>query len=250
MYKTAEKTLFIGKNVVFVDQCPSTNDLANRLIPTTVGEGTVVIANQQSAGKGQRGNSWESKAGQNLTFSIILRPGFLAINDQFFLTVVVALGVYDYLKSKGLQLVQIKWPNDLLVNEKKICGILIENQLQGGFIASSILGIGINILQEEFSINTATSLKNETKNDFSLPVEFDQVLSFLEKRYLQLRNNKRTDLLNDYLKGLYRINQPATYKSQDEHFIGTIQGVNAIGKLELLVNNEVRTFDLKEIQYV
>jgi BirA family transcriptional regulator, biotin operon repressor / biotin---[acetyl-CoA-carboxylase] ligase len=72
----------------------------------------------------------------------------------------------------------------------------------------------------------------------------------LEKRYLQLRNNKRTELLYDYLKVLYRINQPATYKSQDEYFIGTIQGVNAIGKLQLMVNNEVRTFDLKEIQYV
>lgn len=250
MYKTVEHTLFIGKNVVFVPECSSTNDLANKLAQSSKGEGTVVITNRQTAGRGQRGNSWQAAPEQNLTFSIIIRPIFLAIKDQFFLTVITALGVHDYLKNKALEKVQIKWPNDILVNDRKICGILLENQVQGTLITTSIIGIGLNILQEDFGVLNATSLKKETGSIFSLPDELSQLLSFIESRYLQLRQGKCSDLLQDYLQVLYRRNQLATYRSNDALFTGVITGVDEIGKLQIKIEEEVRTFDLKDIQYV
>lgn len=251
MYKTVEHTLFLGKNVVFVPECRSTNDLAATLLPlaSTV-EGTVVITNHQTAGRGQRGNTWQAEPGQNLTFSLILKPAFLPVKDQFYLTVVTALGIHDFLKARGVEGIQIKWPNDLLVNEKKICGILIENQVQNNVLASSIVGIGLNIMQENFALPSATSLKLETEKNYFLSDEFQSLLSFLEVRYLVLRQGKRKELLHDYLQVLYRMNSRHTFKSQETEFEGTIIGVDDIGRLQVSTTNGVRTFDLKEIQYM
>ena len=251
MYKTVEHTLFLGKNVVFVPECPSTNDLAATLLPlaSTV-EGTVVITNHQTAGRGQRGNTWHAEPGQNLTFSLILKPTFLPVKDQFYLTVVITLGIYDFLKAKTLELVQIKWPNDILANEKKICGILIENQVQNRVITSSIVGIGLNVRQENFALSSATSLKKITGNNYSLVDEFQLLISFIEVRYLLLRQSKQNELLRDYLQVLYRINIKHNFKSQEAEFEGTILGVDSIGRLQVSTTTGVRTFDLKEIQYL
>jgi len=251
VYKTVEHTLFLGKNVVFVPECPSTNDLAATLLPlaSTV-EGTIVITNHQTAGRGQRGNTWQTLPGQNLTFSLILKPTFLPVKDQFYLTVVTALGLHDFLKAKMLDVIQIKWPNDLLVNEKKICGILIENQVQNNVLASSIVGIGLNIMQEIFALSNATSLKLETGKNYSLSDEFQSLLSFLEARYLLLRQGKRNELLHDYLQVLYRINNRHSFKSKEIEFEGIIVGVDDIGRLQVSTTNGLRTFDLKEIQYL
>ncbi len=251
MYKTVEHTLFLGKNVVFVPECSSTNDLAATLLPlaSTV-EGTIVITNHQTAGRGQRGNTWQAAPVQNLTFSLILKPAFLPVKDQFHLTVVTALGLHDFLKAKRLERIQIKWPNDLLVNERKICGILIENQVQNNVLASSIVGIGLNIRQDIFTLPNATSLKLETGKDYSLSDEFQLLLSFLEARYLLLRQGKRNELLHDYLQVLYRINKGHSFRSKEIDFEGTIVGVDDIGRLQINTASGVRTFDLKEIQYL
>ena len=251
MYKTVEHTLFLGKNVVFVPECPSTNDLAATLLPlaSTV-EGTVVITNHQTAGRGQRGNTWHAEPGQNLTFSLILRPTFLPVKDQFYLTVVITLGIYDFFKAKTLELVQIKWPNDILANEKKICGILIENQVQNRVITSSIVGIGLNVRQDNFAVSSATSLKKITGNNYSLIDEFQLLISFIEVRYLLLRQSKQNELLKNYLQVLYRINIKHSFKSQEAEFEGTILGVDSIGRLQVSTTTGVRTFDLKEIQYL
>lgn len=251
MYKTAEHTLFIGKNIVYVPQCNSTNDLAMKLQQqSTTSEGTIVITDDQTAGRGQRGNSWISEAKQNLTFSLILQPTFLAIKDQFFLNIIVSLAISDYLAEKTNATIAIKWPNDVLVNEKKICGILIENQLQGNVLSSSVVGVGINILQKEFSIGTATSLTKITNQEYELSEELNPLLSFIEARYLQLRQNSFTELLSDYLISLYRINQQHAFKSNDEVFEGTIIGVDEIGKLKVTTDDGVRVFGLKEISYL
>lgn len=251
MYKTVEHTLFLGKNIVFVPQCPSTNDLAARLLEqSAVAEGTVVITDHQTSGRGQRGNSWVTEPRLNLTFSLILKPAFLSVAKQFFLTVVTTLAVYDFLKAKGVDGVRIKWPNDMLVADHKICGILIENQLKGNTLASSIIGIGLNILQEEFLIPSATSLKMVTGKSYNLSEEFGKLISLLESRYLLLRQGKQDELLQEYLQVLYRIHEEHSYQSRGEVFQGTIQGVDAIGKLQLATSTGIRTFDLKEIQYL
>lgn len=251
MYKTVTDTLFLGKNIVFVPECPSTNDLASTLLllPTTV-EGTVVITNNQTAGRGQRGNTWQTEANQNLTFSLIVKPSFLPVKDQFYLTVATTLGIQDFLKAKGVEDVKIKWPNDVLAGGKKVCGILIENQLQGSTLASSIIGVGLNVSQENFAVTTATSLKKVTGNEYVLSVEFGQLIAAIEVQYLKLRQGKRSELLQEYLRVLYQINEAKTYRSVDEPFEGTIIGVDAIGKLQVSTTTGVRTFDLKEIQYM
>ena len=120
MYKIPANTLFTGKNLVFVPDCPSTNTLALEISQQSpVKEGTVVITDQQTAGKGQRGNTWEAEPRQNLTFSLILKPTFLAVNKQFYLNIVICLALKDYLRQKTSGPVHIKWPNDILVHQKK-----------------------------------------------------------------------------------------------------------------------------------
>ena len=149
MYKIPANTLFVGKNLVFVPDCPSTNTLALQITQQSPAkEGTLVITDNQTAGKGQRGNVWEAEPRQNLTFSLILKPGFLAVSKQFYLNVVICLALKDYLMEKISRTVYIKWPNDILVHEKKISGVLIENQLQGAHISNSIVGIGLNMNQK------------------------------------------------------------------------------------------------------
>ena len=136
----------------------------NQLIKNTeVAEGTVVLAKEQTSGRGQVNNTWESSYGDNLLMSIVLYPEFLHAGNQFLLSKFVSLAIVDFL-SYYLENVTIKWPNDIYVGNKKIAGVLIENSLRGAFISSSVVGIGLNVNQTEFSssIPNPTSLKNES----------------------------------------------------------------------------------------
>ncbi len=251
MYKTVENTLFIGKNVVFVPVCPSTNDLAIRLLQQpSLAEGTVVITDHQTAGRGQRGNQWHTEPGQNLTLSVILKPTFLAIKNQFYLTMVTALAVHDFVRTLTASDAQIKWPNDILMGGKKLGGILIENQLQGDSISTSVLGIGLNINQKNFVIHTASSLSLLAQQDFILPSIFPVLLSHLESRYLMLRNGKYEVLKRDYLQNLYQLNEEHTYQSKDERFTGIIRGIDDWGKLVIETEQGERSFDLKEVSFL
>lgn len=232
-------------------ECHSTNTLALQMSqnPAT-SEGTIVITHHQTAGRGQRGSTWEAEPGMNLTFSLILRPSFLEIRDQFDLNILVSLAVHDFVQSKVNSPVSIKWPNDILVHEKKICGILIENQIQTSKITAAVAGIGLNINQTEFGIATATSLKLVTGEHTALEDALHELLGFIETRYLQLRQNKKAALLDEYLTSLYWRNEVHTFQHAGELFEGTIQGVNGNGQLELKMNDQLRYFNVKEISFV
>ena len=125
----------------------STNDQATQ---PSYHEGDVIWAERQSAGRGQRGHSWESEEDKNLTFSVLLEPTFLAPQDQFMLLRVIALSMVDTLLQFGIE-ARIKWTNDIYVGDKKIVGILMEHKLQGSILSRAIAGIGINVNQREFS---------------------------------------------------------------------------------------------------
>lgn len=251
MYKTVENTLFTGKNVVFISSCTSTNDLALKLLQQSkVAEGTVVITNSQTAGRGQRGNQWQAEPGQNLTLSVILRPAFLQIKDQFYLTMVTALAVHDFLKSQLSTPAQIKWPNDILMRGKKLGGILIENQLQGNHLATSVVGIGLNINQKNFAFPTATSLSLLTQQTYALGDIFSALLSHLESRYLMLHGGKFEVLKQDYLQNLFQLNEVRTYQSKHGQFTGIIRGIDAWGKLVMETEQGLQHFDLKEIVFL
>ena len=152
--------LFIGRNVIKLDTVDSTNRYANDLLNCNfndgsvkkIYDGTVVLARTQRSGKGRRGNNWESEPCKNLTFSIILYPGFLKASDQFRLNKVISLGIYDHVRSIIMQhdekcdrTVSIKWPNDIYAGSDKISGILLENAIRQDKISHSIIGIGLNI---------------------------------------------------------------------------------------------------------
>jgi len=258
LYKIPANTLFMGKNLVFVPECPSTNTLALEISQQSPAkEGTLVITDRQTAGKGQRGNTWEAEPQQNLTFSLILKPGFLAVNKQFYLNIVVCLALKDYLKERTSDTVYIKWPNDILVHQKKISGILIENQLQGQSISNTIAGIGFNLNQKNFQSPFATSLSTVTGNDFDPAAELPSMLGFIEGRYLQLREESRAGgraeesaLMKEYLSGLYWRHETHLFASNGENFEGVIQDLDDSGKLRIETAKGLKSFGVKEIQYL
>jgi BirA family biotin operon repressor/biotin-[acetyl-CoA-carboxylase] ligase len=250
LYKIPANTLLLGKNVVFVPECHSTNDFALDLTQNSnTNEGTVVITNNQTAGRGQRGNTWEAEPDKNLTFSLMLKPKKLAIMEQFYLNICVSLAIRDYIKRKTSVLVQIKWPNDVLVEGQKICGILIENQIKGAVFSNCIVGIGLNMNQQNFSNTRATSLGLVTGEEYNLDDELSLLLAFLEARYFDLDHQRYKKLLDDYLAVMYWRNEPHTFTANDHDFEGTITGIDKLGRLEVEISDEKKYFGIKEIAY-
>jgi len=236
----------MGQSLVYVPECHSTNSEALKLFldNAQVAEGTVIITDNQTVGRGQRGNTWESEAEKNLTFSIILKPTFLHPKDQFKLNMAVSLGLYDYLTSQ-VKDVKIKWPNDMMLDDKKTCGMLIENQISGQLIQSSIVGIGLNVNQQSFSLPTPTSLAIKKRHEFVLNEVLAELLQCIEGRYLQLRAH--IDLKQEYVAALYGVGERRNFKSSDEIFEGVITGIDSVGLLEVEIGGKKRYFDLKQI---
>jgi BirA family transcriptional regulator, biotin operon repressor / biotin---[acetyl-CoA-carboxylase] ligase len=251
LYKIPATTLFFGKNLIFMPECHSTNDEMLLLCQKeSAPEGTLIITAQQTAGRGQRGNVWEAEPGKNLTFTILVKPALLPIHQQFYLNIFVSLGIRDYLTETARLKVQIKWPNDILSRDKKICGILIENQISGSALTNSAIGIGLNINQQQFDVSSATSVLRETGEHAELSTALDALLNFLEARYLQLRSGKLSILKKDYLDNLYRLNEPFTFSDKSGVFVGMIKGIEESGRLIIEKGNTTETYDLKEIRYV
>ncbi len=250
MYKIPANTVFMGKNLVFVPECHSTNNLALQLCQQrTIPDGTIIITSNQTAGRGQRGNAWYVAPGQNFTFSCILKPTFLIVKDQFYLSIIASLAIHDYLLEKTNETIRIKWPNDVMVHDKKIAGILIENQIQGNFFSSCVIGIGLNMNQEIFSIDTATSLFQINHQVYDLQVELEFLLHKLEARYMQLKSGKENTLLTDYLNVMYRRNELHTFVANNLTFEGKIVGLDDVGRLKISTQQGERVFGMKEIQY-
>lgn len=245
--------LLIGNQQHHLTKTNSTNSYAKEFLKNNVvAEGTVIIADEQSQGRGQYGNSWVSTKGENLTFSLILFPKYLKATEQFLLSQAISLGIVHYLKTKTHQPVAIKWPNDILINGKKVCGILIENALQSTTLSESIVGIGLNINQTVFSAETknATSLKLATAENYSLPTELDLLLNYLDKFYLQLMQGRHVLLREQYLQHLFRLNEKHFFMLNNEKIEGIIKGVTLSGQLEILIDHKLQQFNNKEIEFV
>ncbi len=250
MYKIPAKTLFIGKNLVFVPECPSTNTLALEISQRSrASDGTVVITDNQTAGRGQRGNTWESDPVLNLTFSLVLKPAFLPVSKQFYLNIVISLGLLDYVKGQLPDTVYVKWPNDILVHRQKISGILIENQLYGSTIVNTVVGIGFNLNQRRFSHPSATSLSLISGKVYDRSAELEEILINLEQRYFQLRRGEYSNLMGDYLAALYLRNEEHTFTAEGRTFEGVIRDVDEWGKLRVESPEGIRSFGIKEISF-
>jgi BirA family biotin operon repressor/biotin-[acetyl-CoA-carboxylase] ligase len=155
--------------IVKLDEATSTNSIAAQMGGDAT-HGTAVWTLNQTAGRGQRGNTWESEPGKNLTFSLVLRPWAISAAHQFELSMLVSIAIVRVLERHLERKVLIKWPNDIYVDNKKICGILIENSLSGAQIERSIVGIGINVNQEKFCSDAPNpvSMRQFTGEEYEL----------------------------------------------------------------------------------
>ena len=251
-------TLFLGKVWQHFDELPSTNDfLANLGIYT---EGSLVTTFNQTAGRGQMGNRWLSEPNQNLAFSIRLHPTFLQANEQFHLNKAVALAVHDvvekYLSNAAQSLnknVAVKWANDIFIGDKKVCGILIQNNLSGSSLQSAVIGIGLNINQLVFQRDlNATSLRLETGQLFDLFDCIKQLTHGIEQRYLQLKSAVNFSKIHDeYLSKMYHFGIEAIFRRaiDDSVFMGKIVGVSPTGQLEIMSNRGIEVFDIKQVKF-
>jgi len=250
--------LFSNVSIIKFDTLNSTNDYSIFLLKEKgdkLKNFTVIWALNQTNGRGQKGNKWISESGKNLTFSIIYFPkSEITPLSQFILNQIVSLGIIEflnfYLESKR---VKIKWPNDIYVDNKKIAGILIENQIYGNKIKSSIIGIGININQIKFSneLASATSLKQLTNNDFNIENEIFILLSKLEKRFQQLINYEYDTIKMDYLNNLLYLGEKRQFYYKDELITGKINGIDKYGKLQIIKEDNRKIIaDFKEIVFI
>jgi BirA family biotin operon repressor/biotin-[acetyl-CoA-carboxylase] ligase len=251
VYKILANTLFLGKEIIYMPSCHSTNELARELAnnPATR-EGTLVITDHQTKGKGQRGNVWESESGSNITMSLILKPTFVRAKDQFTLNMITSLAVSQALQDLPFEKpVSVKWPNDVLLNEKKVCGILIENALTGNFITSSIVGIGLNVNQKRVAFTKATSMAIEYEVEFEIQALIEAIVTRLEQSYLVLKSGDVDLIKSRYLQNLFGFNRFRNYKSEYV-FEGQITNVDENGRLVIKTDRGMKVFDFKEVEFL
>ncbi len=243
----------IGDNIINLETVDSTNNYLKELLKVeTPQEGTVIITQEQTAGRGQVGNCWESNKGENVTLSFVIYPTFIDARNQFMISKVISLGIVDFLKT-FITDVKIKWPNDIYVNEKKIAGVLIENTLIGNSISSSIAGIGLNINQKTFSpaLPNPTSLSLETGDTYQLEELYETLFSKLNYWYNKLKTSKVDDIDIEYLFLLYRYQKLHQYKVGDEVFTAKIIDIDQFGRLCLLnEKKELLQFAFKEVVFL
>lgn len=239
--------------IIRLDSVSSTNSYASKLLKEErPEEGTIIITEEQLAGKGQGANAWESEKGKNLTFSLILYPEFLEASQQFMISKVIALGLQKYLAFRTRH-ISIKWPNDIYYTDKKIAGILIENSIMGSKLNYSIVGIGININQTEFKSDAPNpiSLKQILGSDSYLEDELVELKYHVAKYYNKLKTKHFKEIDKEYLLNLYKYKVWQDYKTQDLLFRGKITGVNEFGHLQLLTpEDELKEFNFKEVEFV
>lgn len=251
MNKIQPKTKYLGKNIIYLPTCHSTNDYCNDLIKKgDISEGTLAYTDFQTSGRGQRGNVWESNRGENVMASLILKPVFLPTSEQFGLNIAFSLATYETLQPILGDKFKIKWPNDLYFSENKLGGILIENTLQGTTLKSSVIGFGINVNQIDFQNSTASSLKKITKIHLEVNELIETILLNFERNYESLKLGNFRSLHLKYSEILFGKNEIRLFEAENKSFQGEIIGVTQFGKLEVLTNSEIRIFDLKEIRFI
>ena len=232
------------------DILTSTNDEAcNPLYK----QGDIIVAEAQTAGRGQRGHSWESGKGLNLTLSAVLEPTFLPPTEQFLLSEVVALAVVDTLATYSVS-ARIKWTNDIYIGDNKIAGILIEHKLQGNAIGRTIAGIGLNINQTHFSedLPNPTSMAIERGTEFERDKVLERLSECILTRYSQLQSGQSEILQSDYHSLLYRLGEKHLYALPDgSRLQGIIRGVEPTGALKIETEDgRERAFLFKEIEFL
>ncbi len=237
-------------NLYIYQQTTSTNDLGRE---ATFRHGDAIWAYYQSAGRGQRGNKWIGGMGENITFSVVLEPTFLAASDQFFISQITALALLDAMTRWGIE-AKIKWTNDIYVGEKKMAGILIENSLNDGVVTRSVVGIGLNVNQLEFdtSLPNPTSMRLQTARRFSQEEVLRSVQQSLMEWCERLKNGEQEAITKSYHERLYRRGEQHRYRlSSGELIEAVIEGVESHGELILRHTDGHREgYLFREVEFV
>ena len=238
--------------IIKLNATDSTNSYLKDLCGTvSVKDFTVVVSESQINGRGQMGSSWQSESGKNLTCSVFKRIKHLNLEDNFYLSMVVSLAIINTLNYFKIPKLKIKWPNDILSEQKKICGILIENVIKNNQFEASILGIGLNVNQLVFdNLPKATSMQQITGIVYDLDEVLHHLLNALAHYFKLMNDGNKKVIKNRYLELLFKRDKPSTFKDVNgQMFTGIIQGISPSGQLKVLLEDDiVQLFNFKEVE--
>lgn len=241
-------------NIIKLNAISSTNDyLKNLCTAQPVENFTVVVAENQTQGKGQRGNIWKIESGKNLTFSILIKKNSCSESSVFDLNIAVSVSIIQALESLKIPKLNIKWPNDILSDGKKIAGILIENTISGQQSVSSVIGIGLNVNQTDFeNFPKASSLKNISQKEFDKDEIMFEIIQKIKENYELMAQNNTEILWEEYHNYLFRKEIPSVFEYPNgTKFMGIIKQVLKNGKIQILLEDDsLKEFDLKEVKLV
>ena len=251
MHKFFAKTQFMGKNVIYLPQCHSTNtEMQTFLKKASLEEGTVVMADFQIKGRGQLKDKWVSQKGKNILMSVLLKPTFLSLDQQFYLTIALGLAIVDALGHFIGNDLKIKWPNDVYVGANKIAGILTEASVSKKSIDHAVIGVGVNINQQEFGTLKATSILLETGLYKSKDHVMELIFLALENWYQKIKNRQYSEIILKYHALLYWRNERHTFGVQEKQMEGKIKGINDRGQLIIEIRGKEVTINHKELIFI
>ena len=243
--------LLFSRDFIILETVASTNEYISNTIDNDFDKNSVVFANYQKNGKGNRGKKWESEAGKNILMSCAFKP-YLKLNQQFRLNVFIAVALYDFLDKHFKDLISIKWPNDILINNSKIGGILIENKISQQDILYSIIGIGINVNQVHFHHYNppATSFCIEGGISYDIAVLREELLNSINNVYIQFLEDY-SSLFQKYINVLYRKGQVSEFIIGEKKVSGEIINVTEEGKLIIaLQDHSLQLYSSGDLQYI
>ncbi|REE08579.1 BirA family biotin operon repressor/biotin-[acetyl-CoA-carboxylase] ligase [Winogradskyella pacifica] len=212
---------------------------------------TVVVAELQTKGRGQMGAKWKAESGKNLTASVFKRLPYFSITEQFYISMAVSLALIKALRTFKIPQLRIKWPNDILSADTKLCGILIENVIKNNNLQGSIIGFGLNVNQKFYNnLPQASSMSLVSGVIYNKDEVLSEVLKQLKIHFDLLESKQFLEIKTEYESLLFRKNKPSTFRtSKNDSFSGIIQGVTENGQLQVWTEDGViKTFDLKEIK--
>ena len=237
--------------IIKLNATDSTNSFLKEMISKeVVTDYTIVVAEHQTNGRGQMGAVWDSEKGKNLMFSLFKDLSMHDVEFPFYISMAISLAIIKALRALNIPDLHIKWPNDILSADEKICGILIENVIKNK-LSCTIIGIGVNVNQTTFTnLPKASSLKNITGIHYNLDEILQSIIKHTKYYSLLLQQEKYDAVKNEYELCLFRKNKPSTFRdSKGVLFSGFIKGVTKYGKLQVILEDEiVKKFDLKEIK--
>ena len=237
--------------LIKLDAIDSTNDFLKGLSQDENTENfTVVTTLNQTHGKGQMGAKWSAEIGKNLTMSILIKNIFFNINGIFSLNVLIAVSIIEVLETLKISNLNIKWPNDIMAENKKIAGILIENTFKSNEKLESIVGIGLNVNQINFDdLPKAASLKKISGQDFDIDFLLEKIVNKIKINIEKSENNETDFFWDKYHEYLFKKDKPSVFENQlQQQFMGIIKGVTRNGQLKVLLeNDDIKLFGIKEI---